>query len=49
MWLVTKPKEIRLGLITSINAAYSASELIQLVSETKFKNYEVKKNPLGIK
>jgi ubiquinone/menaquinone biosynthesis C-methylase UbiE len=49
MWLVTKPKEILPGLITSINAAYSASELIQLVSETKFKNYEVKKNPLGIK
>jgi ubiquinone/menaquinone biosynthesis C-methylase UbiE len=49
MWLATKPKEIRPGLITSINAAYSASELIQLVSETKFKNYEVKKNLLGIK
>ena len=28
MWLVTKPKEIRPGLITSISAAYSVSELI---------------------
>ena len=49
MWLVTKPKEIRPGLITSINAAYAPSEIEQLLSETKLKNYEVKKNLMGIK
>ena len=49
MWLVTKPKEIRPGLITSINAAYAPSEIEQLLSETKLKNYEVKKNLTGIK
>ena len=49
MWIVTKPKEIRRGLITSINAAYTVSELRQLISETKLTTYEVKKNPMGIK
>ena len=49
MWLVTKPKEIRPGLITSINAAYAPSEIEQLLSETKLKDYDVKKNLMGIK
>jgi hypothetical protein len=45
----TKPKEIRPGLITSINAAYTPDELKQLVKETKLKNCLVSGNPIGLK
>jgi len=39
LWINTKPKEIRAGLITSINAAYTPDELKKLVKETNLENY----------
>ena len=49
MWLVTKPKEIRPGLITSINAAYTPGELENLLLETRFQNHEVTSDLMGVK
>ena len=37
MWLATKPKEIRPGLISSINAAYTVKEIEELLQGTKLK------------
>jgi len=44
-----KPKEIRSGLITSINAAYTSDELRELIKTTKLSNCEVSGNPIGLK
>jgi len=49
MWLVTKPKEIRPGLITSINAAYTRGELENLLVKTRFQNYQVSSDLMGVK
>jgi len=49
LWINTKPKEIRAGLITSINAAYTPDELKRLVKETKLENCLVSGNPIGLK
>jgi ubiquinone/menaquinone biosynthesis C-methylase UbiE len=49
LWINTKPKEIRPGLITSINAAYTPDELKKLVKETKLENCLVSGNPIGLK
>jgi len=48
LWFMTRPKEIRPGLITSINASYIFSEAEALLAATKLKGWRVKKNPLGI-
>ena len=48
MWLATKPREIRPGLITSINAAYTAEELRALLDATAFKNATVTENLIGL-
>lgn len=49
LWFATKPKEIRPGLLTSIKSAYTPGELKDLLQETRWKSYEVIRNPLGIK
>ena len=49
LWINTKPKEIRPGLITSINAAYTPDELKELIKGTKLENCIVSKNPIGLK
>jgi len=49
MWLVTKPKEIRPGLITSIHAAYTRSEVKALLDKSRFKDFTVSCNPMGLK
>ena len=49
LWINTKPKEIRPGLITSINAAYTPDELKELVKETKLENCIVSGNLIGLK
>lgn len=49
MWLNTIPKEIRPGLITSINAAYTPQEVGTLIKETKLKKCFVSGNPIGLK
>ena len=48
MWLMTRPKEIRPGLITSINAAYTVPEIRVLLQETALQKYEAKKNIIGL-
>jgi ubiquinone/menaquinone biosynthesis C-methylase UbiE len=49
LWINTKPKEIRPGLITSINASYAPSELREFVKATKLSNSCVTGNPIGLK
>jgi ubiquinone/menaquinone biosynthesis C-methylase UbiE len=49
VWFVAKPKEIRPGLITSINAAYTPGEIENLLSETRFQNYDVTSDLMGVK
>jgi ubiquinone/menaquinone biosynthesis C-methylase UbiE len=44
---VTKPKEIRPGLTSSINASYTANELESILKETSLKKHEVKKLMMG--
>jgi len=49
LWINTKPKEIRPGLITSINAAYTPDELRELIKGTKLSECEVSANLIGLK
>ena len=49
LWLSAKPKEIRPGLITSINAAYTPDELKALVRDTPLAQCDVVKDPIGLK
>ena len=49
LWINTKPKEIRPGLITSINAAYTPDELRELIQGTKSESFIVSGNPIGLK
>lgn len=49
LYIATKPKEIRPGLISSINAAYTPDELKDLIKDTKLANCEVAGNLIGLK
>lgn len=49
LYLATKPKEIRPGLISSINAAYTPPELKDIMKDTKLANCEVTGNLIGVK
>lgn len=49
LWIAAKPKEIRFGLISSTNAAYTPDELKELIKETKLENCIVSTNPIGLK
>lgn len=48
LYLATKPKAIRPGLISSLNAAYTPDELRELLSDPAFAGLQVKQNPLGL-
>lgn len=48
LWLTVKPKEMRPGLTTSINASYTFHEIKDILSRTKLQGWKVGKNPLGI-
>jgi ubiquinone/menaquinone biosynthesis C-methylase UbiE len=48
LWINSRPKEIRPGLISSIAAAYTPAELRALMQKTVFKNCHVKANPIGL-
>lgn len=48
MWLATKPKAIRPGLLTSIAAAYTPSEVEALLRESPFEAFSVSGNPMGL-
>jgi len=49
LWLIAKPKAIRPGLLTSINAAYAPDELRTLIRESELSSCEVSGNPMGLK
>jgi ubiquinone/menaquinone biosynthesis C-methylase UbiE len=48
LWLTVKPKEMRPGLITSINASYTLPEIKELLTRTKLQSGKASKNLLGI-
>jgi ubiquinone/menaquinone biosynthesis C-methylase UbiE len=48
LYIASKPKEIRPGLISSINAAYTPTELRDLLKDTKLANCEVAGNMIGL-
>ncbi len=47
MWLMTNPKEIRPGLITSINASYTVAEITDILKQSGLVNFEIKQNTMG--
>jgi ubiquinone/menaquinone biosynthesis C-methylase UbiE len=49
LYIATKPKEIRPGLISSINAAYTPDELKDIMKDTKLATSEVAGNLIGVK
>ena len=49
LWINTTPKEIRPGLVTSINAAYTPDELEELIEGTNLENCTVSANPIGLR
>jgi len=48
MKLMTKPKEIKPGLISSINASYTVGEAQVILKETKLIESQVKKSIMGL-
>jgi ubiquinone/menaquinone biosynthesis C-methylase UbiE len=48
MWFVTRPKEIRPGLITSINASYIVAEIDSILRTTQLKRWHVTSNIMGL-
>jgi ubiquinone/menaquinone biosynthesis C-methylase UbiE len=48
LWLFTKPREMRSGLVTSLNAAYTPTEIHALLQGTNLTGWSISKNPLGI-
>ncbi|MGA7194553.1 MAG: class I SAM-dependent methyltransferase [Anaerolineales bacterium] len=48
LWINCQPKEIRPGLITSINAAYTPEELKELIKGIKLENCTVSSNLFGM-
>jgi hypothetical protein len=48
MRLVAKPKEIRPGLISSINASYTLEEIESILGESNLKGYKVSKVIMGL-
>jgi len=47
MKLVTQPKEIRPGLVSSINASYTVKEIESILGDSNIKGYEVSKVIMG--
>lgn len=48
LWLMTKPKEMRPGLISSINASYTLAEIKDIFYRTKLQDWHASRNMLGI-
>jgi ubiquinone/menaquinone biosynthesis C-methylase UbiE len=45
--LMTKPREIRPGLVSSINASYTVQEIKSILSKTNLKSATVKQTTMG--
>jgi hypothetical protein len=48
VFCLTKPKAIRPGFITSLNAAYTVSEINALLQKTTLKNCTATKDFMGL-
>jgi ubiquinone/menaquinone biosynthesis C-methylase UbiE len=48
LWLTVKPKGMRPGLITSINASYILPEIETMLPKTNLQGWSARKNVLGI-
>jgi ubiquinone/menaquinone biosynthesis C-methylase UbiE len=48
LWLTVKPKGMRPGLITSLNAAYTMAEIREILTNTKLNGWQVNQNTFGI-
>jgi len=48
LWIMTKPKEMRPGLVSSINASYTLAEIEDVFYRTKLQDWHASKNMLGI-
>jgi len=48
MWLGCKPKGMRPGLTTSINAAYTLEEIRTIVSQSQLHRPDARSNPIGL-
>lgn len=48
MKTMTKPKEIRPGLISSINASYTSVEIESILGKSKLKGYQISKVIMGL-
>jgi len=48
LWVFTKPKEMRAGLISSIDAAYTRSELSDLLRESRLQSASVRHSLMGL-
>jgi ubiquinone/menaquinone biosynthesis C-methylase UbiE len=44
----TKKKDLRAGLIASINAAYTEEEIKNILLRTKLSDFEISKNPFSL-
>jgi ubiquinone/menaquinone biosynthesis C-methylase UbiE len=49
LWIQSKPKWLRDGLLSSIKAAYTPDELRELIQGTKLENGTVAHTPIGLK
>jgi ubiquinone/menaquinone biosynthesis C-methylase UbiE len=48
LWLGTRPKVMRSGLLTSIGSSYTPAELTKLIAEAGLQGWRVTGNPLGL-
>jgi ubiquinone/menaquinone biosynthesis C-methylase UbiE len=48
LWLIARPKAIRPGLLTSINASYTRKEVETLLTESRFEDFRISCNPMGL-
>ena len=48
MKAVTKPKEIKAGLVSSINSAYTAQEITAILATSHLQGYSVRTNLMGL-
>jgi ubiquinone/menaquinone biosynthesis C-methylase UbiE len=48
LWINTKPKAIRPGLVSSIKAAFTPGELKELIRRTPLEECRITSNPIGV-
>jgi ubiquinone/menaquinone biosynthesis C-methylase UbiE len=48
LWVMTHPRQMRSGLVSSIDASYTLPEAESLLRQTRLHDWQIKKNLLGI-